>query len=144
MARKRANGEGTIRRREDRNGWEARYYDTKGKRHSVYGKTQAEVRKNLATAVAQSSVESDPEYEDLTLAEWLQIWQRDYLGNLKPGTAISYEMQVRVHIVPTLGDYTLAALKTPMIQKLYNYKLAHGLSQSKTSTVAFTGRWIWQ
>ena len=48
MAKKRANGEGSIRKREDKKCWEARYYDEKGKRHSVYGKTQAEVRKRLA------------------------------------------------------------------------------------------------
>ena len=44
MAKKRANGEGNIRKRDDGKGWEARYYDDQGKRHSVYGKTQGEVK----------------------------------------------------------------------------------------------------
>ena len=130
MAKKRANGEGNLRKREDRNGWEARYYDTKGNRHSVYGKTQAEVRKRLAEAVKKEE-EKDSELEeeeDLTVGQWLAIWQRDFLGNVKPGTMISYETQIRVHILPALGEIKLTALRTPVVQRLYNQILAKGLS----------------
>ena len=58
MAKKRANGEGNIRKRKDGR-WEGRYtagYDEKtGKRliKNVLGKTQAEVKEKLAKAVAQ-------------------------------------------------------------------------------------------
>ena len=57
MAKKRANGEGNIRKRKDGR-WEGRYtagYDEKtGKRliKNVLGKTQAEVKEKLAKAVA--------------------------------------------------------------------------------------------
>lgn len=129
MAKKRANGEGNLRKREDRNGWEARYYDTKGNRHSVYGKTQAEVRKRLAEAVKkEEEKESELEEEDLTVGQWLAIWQRDFLGNVKPGTIVSYETQIRVHILPALGEIKLTALRTPVVQRLYNQILAKGLS----------------
>ena len=130
MAKKRANGEGNLRKREDRNGWEARYYDAIGNRHSVYGKTQAEVRKRLAEAVKKEE-EKDSELEeeeDLTVGQWLAIWQRDFLGNVKPGTMISYETQIRVHILPALGEIKLTALRTPVVQRLYNQILAKGLS----------------
>ena len=56
MAKKRANGEGNIRKRKDGR-WEGRYtagYDEKtGKRliKNVLGKTQAEVKEKLAKAV---------------------------------------------------------------------------------------------
>ena len=129
MAKKRANGEGNLRKREDRNGWEARYYDAKGNRHSVYGKTQAEVRKRLAEAVKkEEEKDSELEEEDLTVGQWLAIWQRDFLGNVKPGTMISYETQIRVHILPALGEIKLTALRTPVVQRLYNQILAKGLS----------------
>ena len=58
MAKKRANGEGNIRKRKDGR-WEGRYtagYDEKtGKRliKNVLGKTQTEVKEKLAKAVAQ-------------------------------------------------------------------------------------------
>ena len=128
MAKKRANGEGNLRKREDGKGWEARYYDEKGKRHSVYGKTQAEARKKLAAAYAEIKANTYVDDCDLTVAQWLTIWQRDFLGNVKPGTAVSYELQVRVHLLPTLGDYKLTELRTPVIQRLYNQELANGLS----------------
>ena len=129
MAKKRANGEGNLRKREDRNGWEARYYDAKGNRHSVYGKTQAEVRKRLAEAVKkEEEKDSELEEEDLTVGQWLAIWQRDFLGNVKPGTMVSYETQIRVHILPALGEIKLTALRTPVVQRLYNQILAKGLS----------------
>ena len=129
MAKKRANGEGNLRKREDRNGWEARYYDAKGNRHSVYGKTQAEVRKRLAEAVKkEEEKDSELEEEDLTVGQWLAIWQRDFLGNVKPGTIVSYETQIRVHILPALGEIKLTALRTPVVQRLYNQILAKGPS----------------
>ena len=128
MAKKRANGEGNIRKRDDGKGWEARFYDDRGKRHSVYGKTQAEVRKKLATAMADANHLDDEEAEELTVGQWLTIWQRDFLGNVKPGTAINYEMTLRVHVIPALGEIPLMSLKTPPIQRLYNQKLVEGLS----------------
>ncbi|MBR6954157.1 MAG: site-specific integrase [Clostridia bacterium] len=71
----------------------------------------------------------------MTVAQWLTIWQRDFLGNVKPGTAISYEMQVRVHIVPTLGEIKLTALRTPVVQRLYNQKLAQGMSPKSIKNI---------
>ncbi len=59
MAKRRANGEGNIRKRKDGR-WEGRYtavYDpATGKRitKNVLGKTQAEVKEKLAKAIADS------------------------------------------------------------------------------------------
>ena len=135
MAKKRANGEGNIRKRDDGKGWEARFYDDRRKRHSVYGKTQAEVRKKLATAMADANHLDDEEAEELTVGQWLTIWQRDFLGNVKPGTAINYEMTLRVHVIPALGEIPLMGLKTPPIQRLYNQKLVEGLSPKSIKNI---------
>lgn len=128
MARKRANGEGNLRKREDGKGWEARYYDLKGKRHSVYGKSQKEVRKKLEDALDAMNSDSSLEDSDTTVSQWLNIWEKDFLGNVKQGTADNYEMLMRVHVIPTLGEIKLTELKTPIIQRLYNKKLMEGLS----------------
>lgn len=135
MAKKRANGEGNIRKRDDGKGWEARFYDVRGKRHSVYGKTQGEVRKKLAAAMADANHLDDEEAEELTVGQWLTIWQRDFLGNVKPGTAINYEMTLRVHVIPVLGEISLVGLKTPPIQRLYNQKLVEGLSPKSIKNI---------
>ena len=79
MPKKRANGEGNIRKRKDGR-WEGRYtagYDSEtGKRiiKNVLGKTQAEVKKKLAHA-QQESAGLDVSYsEDYTVATWLRSW----------------------------------------------------------------------
>ena len=56
--KKRANGEGNIRKRKDGR-WEGRYtagYDQDGKRiiKNVLGRTQAEVKSKLSVAIAES------------------------------------------------------------------------------------------
>ena len=58
MAKRRANGEGSIRKRKDGR-WEGRYtagYDQDGKRliKNVLGRTQAEVKNKLSVAIAES------------------------------------------------------------------------------------------
>ena len=135
MAKRRANGEGSIRKREDKKCWEARYHDEKGKRHSIYGKTQAEVRKRLAEVLKESAENNDLDDENLTVGQWLAIWQHDFLGNVKPGTVASYEMQVRVHILPMLGEIKLTELRTPVVQRLYNQKLVQGLSPKSIKNI---------
>ena len=79
MAKKRANGEGNIRKRKDGR-WEGRYtagYDPKtGKRiiKNVLGKTQAEVKEKLAQAQQESAELDVARSEDYTVATWLRSW----------------------------------------------------------------------
>lgn len=56
----------------------------------------------------------------MTVGEWLTIWQRDYIGDVKRGTAVNYELHLRLYILPVLSEVKLSDLKTPMIQKVYN------------------------
>ena len=77
MAKKRANGEGNIRKRKDGR-WEGRYtagYDPEtGKRiiKNVLGKTQAEVKKKLAQAQQKNAGLDVSRCEDYTVATWLR------------------------------------------------------------------------
>ena len=83
MAKKRANGEGNIRKRKDGR-WEGRYtagYDEKtGKRliKNVLGKTQAEVKEKLAKAVAEAENVDVRRADEYTLGTWLQTWYELY------------------------------------------------------------------
>ncbi len=132
MARKNAKGGGTIRKKVvTRNGkeyvyWEARL--TTGRdpgtgrqiQRSFTGKTQKEVRQKLAQAVAELDGGTYTAPSRLTVGQWLDIWQRDYLGGVKPSTALNYEQHVRNHIKPALGAIRLEALTGPAIQGFYN------------------------
>ena len=158
MARRRANGEGSIRKRSD-GSWEGRItigYDPFGKQvmKSVYGRTQRDVKEKLERLKddleGQSSKQTEQADSDsskdkkeitekevdntgegicmLTLEQWLDIWRKQYLSNVKPGTVCHYESVCRLHIVPALGNTPLVKLRTPAIQKFYIDLQEKGLS----------------
>lgn len=75
MAKKRANGEGNIRKRSDGR-WEGRYtagYDDKGKRiiKNVLGRTQAEVKDKLKRAMEQAAGLNVSRTDGYTVTAWL-------------------------------------------------------------------------
>lgn len=158
MARRRANGEGSIRKRSD-GSWEGRItigYDPFGKQvmKSVYGRTQRDVKEKLerlkddlegksSKQTEQADSDSDKDKKEitekevdntgegicmLTLEQWLDIWRKQYLSNVKPGTVCHYESVCRLHIVPALGNTPLVKLRTPAIQKFYIDLQEKGLS----------------
>ena len=120
-----ANGRGSIRERKD-GLWEGQYtagYDLKTgkiKRRSVYGKSQAEVRRKLAEIEVKMDNGTYVAPQKITLGEWVDIWLKEYTGNIKSSTRASYEQRVRVHIKPYLGRFRLTALTTQIIQTFYN------------------------
>lgn len=132
MAKKRGQGEGTIRQRKD-GLWEAMYSyrDANGtlKRRSVYGKAQREVREKLTAALATLDRGDMPITERQTVAQFLDRWLADVVRpSVRAKTYRSYEQQVRNHLKPTLGRHQLAKLTPQHIQALLNQKLAGGLS----------------
>lgn len=120
-----AQGSGTIRKRKD-GLWEARY--TVGRdpgtgkqvQKSVYGHTQAEVRKKLQAACVSIDDGIYTEPAKMSFGAWLDIWVGEYTENIKPLSKISYRLHIKNHIKPALGAVKLAALNTPEIQALYN------------------------
>lgn len=83
MAKRRANGEGSLRKRKDGR-WEGRYTagtdPATGKAivKSVLGKTQAEVKEKLKKAIAESG-ELDIKRSGLyTVGEWMDLWYEIY------------------------------------------------------------------
>jgi integrase len=135
-----AQGGGTIRKRTDREGWEGRYTIGRdpgtGKQiqKSVYGKTQAEVRKKLAQIVTDIDNDVYTEPAKLTVGGWLDIWLKDYIGNVKPPTRRSYVDNVNNHIKPALGAVPLRKLSAHMVQGFYNDLLEGGRIMQKGQT----------
>ena len=129
MAKKRANGEGNIRKRSDGR-WEGRYtagYDPQtGKRiiKNVLGKTQAEVKAKLAKALEELDIVRTDEY---TVAEWLRLWYELYAEpNVRPTTAASYRRNIELHVIPHIGDIKLNRLTSRELQKFYKDLLENG------------------
>ena len=77
MAKKRANGEGSIRKRSDGR-WEGRYtagYDPEsGKRiiKNVLGKTQTEVKEKLKAAISESQRLDVSKAGTYTVSSWVR------------------------------------------------------------------------
>ena len=131
MAKKRANGEGSIRKRSDGR-WEGRYtvgYDENGKvkMKNVLGKTQAEVKEKLKEKIEESKVLDVAKSESYTVGEWAALWFEIYAKpNIRERTADYYNRYITKHIVPCLGDIKLNKLTGRQIQKMYNDLLEHG------------------
>ena len=132
MAKRRANGEGSIRKRTDGR-WEARYtvgYDPEtGKRvvKNILGKTQAEVKEKLRKALEESREMDVIRSDDYTVGEWVKTWFELYSKpNIRPNTAEYYRRFIDCHIIPSIGSVKLNKLTTRDIQKLYNDMKDHG------------------
>ena len=105
MAKKRANGEGNIRKRKDGR-WEGRYtagYNQDGKRiiKNVLGRTQAEVKSKLAVAITESQQLDISRSGEYTVAEWLRVWFELYAKpNIRPSTAGYYRRAMEEYTIP--------------------------------------------
>lgn len=98
-----AAGTGTIRKKTvTRNGkpytyWEARYTagcdpgTGKQIQRSISGKTQKEVAQKLKAITASIDAGTYTAPSKMTVGDWLDIWQKEYLGGVKPFTAQGYE-----------------------------------------------------
>lgn len=127
-----AAGTGSIRKKtvtrdeKEYTYWEARYtegYDPgtgKQIQRSVTGKTQKEVAQKLKAATAALDAGTYIAPSKMTVGDWLDIWQQDYLGSVKPRTLDSYRTTVETHLKPAFGAVKLDALATHEIQRFYN------------------------
>ena len=129
---KAASGMGTIRKKTICKGdkeyeyWEARYtvgFDPgtgKQVQKSVSGKTQKEVAQKLKELTAALDAGTYIAPSKVTVGQWLDVWQQDYLVNVRPSTVTSYEATIRNHIKPRIGAIRLESLTTHDIQEFYN------------------------
>ena len=132
MAKKRANGEGSIRKRSDGR-WEGRYtagyHPETGKRiiKNVLGKTQAECKAKLKKAIEESQILDVSRANEYTVATWLQTWFELYAKpNIRPSTMNYYHRNIEQHVAPAIGDIPLNKLTTRDLQKLYNDLQSNG------------------
>lgn len=127
-----APGAGTIRKKVVRRDgkeysyWEARYtagYDPgtgKQLQRSITAKTQREAAQKLRQVTLELDQGTYHAPCKLTVAQWLDMWAADYLGDVKRSTAYLYRENIRLYLKPALGAVKLEALTTPAIQKIYN------------------------
>lgn len=147
MAKKNAKGGGTIRKKAvTRSGKEYTYWEARittgrdpgtGKQlqRSFTGKTQKEVREKMQAAAVEVNQGTYTAPQRMTVGQWLDIWQRDYLGGVKSTTAAVYRASIRTYIKPALGVTRLDQLHPHAIQGFINslelspatVRLTHGV-----------------
>ena len=132
MAKKRANGEGNIRKRADGR-WEGRYtagyHPETGKRiiKNVLGKTQAECKAKLAAAMEAAKGVDISRADEYTVATWLRSWYDIYAKpNVRVATADRYRLMIEQYTIPRIGSIKLTKLTAHDLQKLYNDLQSNG------------------
>ena len=132
MAKKRANGEGNIRKRADGR-WEGRYtagyHPETGKRiiKNVLGKTQAECKAKLSAALESVKGIDVSRADEYTVATWLRSWYDIYAKpNIRVATADRYHLMVEQYTIPRIGNIKLTKLTAHDLQKLYKELMENG------------------
>lgn len=132
MAKKRANGEGSIRKKPSGR-WEGRYTQGidpvtgRAIQKSVSAKTQAECKEKLAKAIRENRGVPLNHTGDYTAAEWCRLWFETYSKpNIRYNTAKGYEGIIEHHIIPAIGAIKLKQLSSIHIQRMYNETKENG------------------
>ena len=132
MAKRRANGEGSIRKRSDGR-WEGRYTAGRdpetGKAiyKNVLGKTQAEVKDKLKKAIEETAGLDVVKAEKYTLGQWMDIWFENYAKvKVRPSSHQTYRGYIDNHIKPNIGKIPLSKLSSLELQKFYKKLLGNG------------------
>ena len=124
MPKKRANGEGSLRRRKDGR-WEGRIVVGHKKNGTpifqhAYAHTQKELTEKLHQNIERYQDVELTEDSRMTLGEWLDRWLTEYkAGTVRPGTLKSYRCYIEYYIKPQLGDKQISLLSQQDIQRMY-------------------------
>ena len=125
MAKRRPQGDGTIRKRNDGR-WEARIIighknDGTPMYKSAFAKTQKSALKQLHQLLDLYRDVDLTEECRMTLGEWMDKWMDEYMiFTIKENTIKGYRSQIDHQIKPFIGHKQLASLTTADIQKFYN------------------------
>lgn len=125
MAKRRPQGDGTIRKRSDGR-WEARIIighknDGSPMYKSAFAKTQKSALKQLHQLLDLYRDVDLTEECRMTLGEWMDKWMDEYMiFTIKENTIKGYRSQIDHKIKPFIGHKQLASLTTADIQKFYN------------------------
>jgi integrase len=142
---KRSHGDGAIAKRKDGR-WQASL-QVNGKRRTVYGKTEREVRAKLRELQREAENTGGlPVSERHTLNELLDTWVAN-APNLKPSTIAKNRWFLDTCVRPTLGDLRLDKVTPDRLQALYS-ELTPAMAEKvhrllhRVFAVAVLWRWL--
>ena len=125
MAKRRPQGDGTIRKRSDGR-WEARIIighknDGTPMYKSSFAKTQKSALKEMHHLIELYRDVDLTEDCRMTLGEWLDKWLDEYMiFTIRESTLDSYRAMVKNQVKPFIGSKQISSLTTADMQKFYN------------------------
>ncbi|HZV49173.1 MAG TPA: site-specific integrase [Candidatus Dormibacteraeota bacterium] len=134
MTRRRGNREGTIYQRKDGR-WCAELPQVGGKRKRLYARTREEVARKLVLALRDQEVGLPVPDDRLTVERYLTQWLETVRPRVRPWTYRGYEVVVRRHVVPIIGQVRLSRLTPQQVHALLVSLADHGLSSKSVRNV---------
>lgn len=113
---RRANHEGTVPRLRKDGRWMVNVM-LGGDFRSAYGKTAAEARRNAKRLVESHQAGADTEGAKTPLAAFLNKWLETSVRRRRENTYLSYEIAVRVHIIPHPAERPLGGIALGKLHK---------------------------
>ncbi|ACM05245.1 site-specific integrase [Thermomicrobium roseum] len=108
----------TIRRRKS-GLFEARL-QRDGRRFSVYGRTETEVRQKLAELERKLAIDQAPPVGRVTVRELCERWLATERKRWKPKTYYDYRWHLEHHVYPVLGRVQLSKLTPDRLQRFFD------------------------
>jgi integrase len=133
MARKRANGDGSIYQRKDGR-WCGALTLPDGTVKRYYSRERQEVQRRL-TGALQKRDDGQPIVvnEQLTIEQLLKQWLESAVKpRVRAPTFRGYESKIRTHILPALGGLRVSHLTPQRLQAFLNERHRSGLSERTT------------
>lgn len=97
--------------------------DENGKRKQKWYsgfKTKKEAEAKKTELIYKLNTGEFADSKNITTEEYLKQWLRDYaLQNVASQTYSNYELIIRVHLIPSLGNYKLEKLTSTIVQSYY-------------------------
>lgn len=124
MAKRRKQGEGTLRLRKDGR-WEGRIvigYDDKGLpiTKNVTAKTKTECAEKLEKLKSQFGKPAEKINSEMPFGEWIDFWYQTYCKHtIRLTTQLEYESRIYSHIIPEIGTIPLNKLTQSDLQQFY-------------------------
>ncbi len=124
MAKRRKQGDGTLRLRKDGR-WEGRVvvgYDDKGLpiTKNVTAKTKEECAIKLERLIEQYGKPTEKINSEMPFGEWIDFWYQTYCKHtIRITTQLEYENRIYQHIIPEIGNIPLNQLTQSDLQQFY-------------------------
>ena len=132
MAKRRSNGEDCIYKDTRSGKWKGKFeigIDVKGNRKfkSCTGNSEKEVRLRLKDLMSKYNAGIDISSKCIKVGEYFEKWfYNSAIYGLRESTSQSYEMIIRRHIKPNIGNIAFVNLNGDDIQKFYNHLYTNG------------------